>query len=327
MKFLSIWTRVIVQQQQHQLFIRLGKTHAQRALRNDRSLIHKNFSTATATNVGKTTTNSTTDAGIAGAAKEKSKDGGGIPWGLLVPLGLIFGVVGYFYRGNKNQKLETAFRTELRNDLFISPDEMVQLRESNKLSLRMFEDLVRRCRSTLGSNHIQLKQFLDEFCPVQLGGEFQARKSFKSRHILDRLEKSLGDEVDFDLAVLTLSEMVHAEPEELIKSLFHVLNPNETSISFERYAEIVGKLEKTNQLPARVLIKTEKSYPFNRYRRAMTDEIAVNSLRAIHPNPKDKDKDDKFLEERVNKTIDEKDFVNLMLSTELCVWGACWMRK
>ena len=260
------------------------------------------------------------------SSSNASEDKGGIPWGLVIPLGIFGSIIGYFYRGNKNSKNEAAFRTQLRGELVMSPEELAEIREANKLSVKVFSELCNRANQAFPTKTVVLKTLLDDFCVHQLGGDFQARGSLKSRHIFDRLERTLDEEVDLDTAFLVLSLTVLAEPEDLAQCLFQILKEHSDTISFDKYREIVTKLEKTNQLPVRVLVKAETDYPFNKFSKASMDEVAWKGVRALNPNPKDKQMD-AFVKERIQTPLSERDFINILLSNEICAWGSCWQRR
>jgi hypothetical protein len=290
---------------------------------------HRTLSTTTNTSTATATTIST--------ATDQPKKDNGIPWALILPLGFIGAVIAYFYRGNKNAKNEAAFRIQLKENQFMSPEELVQIRESNKLSLEIFNELSKRTKQAFSSaSEINLRSFLDGFCIDQLGGDFQARGTLHSRHIFDRMEKALMNKngkgeskVDLRTALLAVSTAVLTEPSELIHAFFPLLNEDngfvnsDHTMSYDRYVEVVRILDETNQLPVRVLIKSETAYPFNQFTRAQPEEVAAKSLNSLNPNLKDKEPE-KFIQERKQRPITEEEFVHLLLSTDLCVWGACW---
>ena len=261
-------------------------------------------------------------------SQEKAKNpdgGGGIPWMLLVPLGIIGGVVGYFYRGNKNSKNEAAFKNELRGTYFMSQEEMVEVREKNHLSLRVYEQLSQRARSTFAST-VDWTTFIDKFCIEQLGGDFQARGQFYQHHIFERLEKRLGRTLDMDLALCALSLTVLADPEALVSTLFSLLRDQDETMSYNQFIHTVELLDKTNQFPVRVLVKTINTYPFNKFERASSEELAEKAVSFLNPDPKKVPREE-FLNAAKEKSISQEEFVKLLLSNELCVWGACWQQK
>jgi len=275
-----------------------------------------------------TTSTSTTTTTTASTETAAKKEGGGIPWGLILPLGFIGSVVGYFYRGSKNTKLENACRNELKDGQFMSHEELVQVREENKLSLPVFRELCKRAKTHFASSEqVDLRAFF-QYCVDQLGGEYQARGGLKASHIFDRLEMALGGKADLDTALCAVSIAVLEDPTDLINALFPVLKDREGDVmSYDKFVEVVTMLDKTNQLPVRVLVKMTKEYPFNKYTRASPQEIADRSLLSLSPNGAKEKEPDKFIQERKKQPLSQEDFLNLLLSTDLCVWGACWQRR
>jgi len=271
---------------------------------------------------------STATAEPAKVAGEEEEKKGGIPWALIIPLGLIAGVISYFYRGHRNTKNETAYRMLIRETQCLSAEEMVQIREKNKLPVDMFKELVERAKKTFPPGEkVNLKDFLDKFCLEQLGGEYQAMGAFRNRHILERLEKVAGSEVDINLAVCILSLTVEAEPTELIRTLFSLLKENaDETMSYEKYSEIVKMLELTNQLPVRVLVKSETDYPFNKLSRATPEDLAEESLSILNAKPKEVDTET-FIASKRKEPLSQEEFVSLLMSNSLCIWGACWQRR
>lgn len=255
-----------------------------------------------------------------------AKKDNGIPWFLIAPVGFVGSVIAYFYRGNKNGKLELAFKDTLKDDLFMSPEEMVLLRESNKLTIPIFKELAKRAEITFPPNRMDCSVFLNQFCMDQLGGNFQANGRFKNSHVFERLEKKIGKELDLDLALCILSLTVFGEPEEVIKSLFQVLNKGETEMSYDKFEHVLDLLEKTNQLPVRVLIKTENHYPFNIFTKKQIPELAEAGLAALDPDTKAPGGAE-FIKNRKMKPMREDEFVHVLLSKNVCVWGACWQVK
>lgn len=251
---------------------------------------------------------------------------GGIPWGLIIPLGLLGGIIGYFYRGHRNTKDATAFRTALRGDLVISPEELATLRESNKLTINIFNELARRAIGNFGpGSEVDLRQFLNEFCVDQLGGEFQSRRSFKQQHLIERMQKHLGATVKIETALLVLSMTLLEEPEKILHALFPILSHNESTISFSDFVSVLAIFDKTNQLPVRVLVHTTTNYPFDKFSRATPEEIAKKALVALNPDTKAKDMEN-FVEARAKSPIRDDDFNKLMLCNSICAWGACYSR-
>ena len=76
-------------------------------------------------------------------------------------------------------------------------------------------------------------------------------------------------------------------------------------ITNEEFQDILTILEDTEQLPVRVLIQTEEKYPFNLHHKISGQELAQK----VNPT---------------NASLNKSDFVRLLLSNEVCVWGACW---
>ncbi|KAH9255503.1 hypothetical protein BASA81_006319 [Batrachochytrium salamandrivorans] len=247
-----------------------------------------------------------------GSAASKPKENGGIPWFTVIPLSLVAGGIAYFYRQNRNSKLDQQLREDLRSQLVMSPEEMVLVREKNALSPAMFLELGRRAQTHFPPpRQIDLGEFLDRYCMEQLGGEFQSRGGFQARHVLERLEHKLPRQMDLDLALCVLSLVVFSDPLELCKKLFDLLveeeenGGNEREMSSERFVRVLGLLDDTEQLPVRVLVEERVEYPFNEYHRVRGEDVA----RRVHPSP---------------AGLTQQAFVDLLMSTDVCVWGACW---
>lgn len=238
------------------------------------------------------------------SAASKAKEDGGIPWFTVIPLSLVAGGIAYFYRQNRNSKLDQQLRDDLRSQLVMSPEEMVLVREKNALTPAMFLELGRRAQTHF-PDQVNLAEFLDRYCMEQLGGDFQSRGGFQARHVLERLEHKLPRQVDVDLALCVLSLVVFSDPLELCRGLFDLLGDGGEEMSSEQFVKVVGLLDDTEQLPVRVLVAERVEYPFNEYHRVRGEDVA----RRVHPSP---------------AGLTQQAFVDLLMSTDVCVWGACW---
>lgn len=233
-------------------------------------------------------------------------ESGGIPWFTIIPLSLVGAAVAYFYRQNRNSKSDQALREKMRSELVMSPEEMVLVREKNAITPAMFTELCNRAKRHFTGN-VDLHEFLDRFCMEQLGGDFQARGEFKARHVLERLEHKLKNEADVDLALCVLSLTVFSDPVLLCEALFKVFaeGGDEGEMTQQKFERIVDLLDDTEQLPVRVLVKETEQYPFNQYARISGAQVAQKA----HPGP---------------ASLTKQEFVDLLMSTDVCVWGACW---
>ena len=226
-----------------------------------------------------------------------------IPWGLLFSVTFIGGVVGWFYRSSKSQSRLRAFTAKQRATLVVAPDEIVMLREANKLTVNLYRELAARARAVPA--RMSATDFFCHFVPDQLGGEYQAKQSLRQGHVLQRLAAALDAKPQppsLNVLLVGLALAVRADPpQELLCALFDQLSPQE-SMTPERFAEALDMFVATDQLPVRVLVREIDQYPLRDYVRATPTELAAKAG---------------------DKPVTRARFVELMTSPELCVWGTC----
>jgi len=239
-----------------------------------------------------------------------------VPWGLVIPTAFIGTVAGWFYRNSKSYSNQTAFTLNLKSQLVLAPDEIVQLRDANHLSVSHYRQIVKRTRALPA--RLSANDFYSHFVPDQLGGEFQARQSLRAGHLFQRLslvldgQYRLPDHPSPNLLLAGLAMAVKSDPpKELLVALFDVATnisvSSSPSLSLSRadYETFIDYLMQTNQLPVRVLVTEIDQYPFRTYIKATPGDLVKKTL-----GPE-------------NDSLDQDEFIRLLSSKDVCIWGTC----
>jgi hypothetical protein len=234
-----------------------------------------------------------------------------VPWGLVASLGVVGLLGGWFYRNSKSSSNQRQLLTQLKSRLVLSPEEVVEAREANRLSVRQFRELARRAALHPG---VVPRDFYSRFVADQLGGEFQARGGLNAAHLFERLAAKLGSAPPSALTLVCgLAIAVRADPpNELLEALFDVASEPAAEqqaardvIDRSQFEQVLAALVATDQLPARVLVAEKDVYPVRLYHEASARELADHVLA------------------KEQNLVTKSEFVDLLLSKGVCVWGAC----
>ena len=249
-------------------------------------------------------------------------------------LGFIGLVIGWFYRGHRNSKAQKRFQTKLLDKSMLDNDEIIQMRLANKLSLQQFDELVRRIRAHYPNGVANPDEFFT-FCANQLGGEFELNGKFKAEHLVERLVKSIKVNqrdstavADIDDLIIALTSVLATEPKETLNHVFNAFassnakDVKDAVLKIEQLPKIVDSFRAIYQIPVRVQTHEIQEYPFNKYILAETDKLIKDATETVKKE-REKDKIERGIKNIEQGHMDEHDFVDLMLSKNICVWGEC----
>ncbi len=250
-----------------------------------------------------------------------------------VSLGFIGLVIGWFYRGHRNSKAQKRFQTKLLDKSMLDNDEIIQMRLANKLNLKQFDELVRRVRIHYPNGVANPDEFF-AFCANQLGGEYELNGKFKTEHLIERLVKSIKvsqkDSVlvaDLDDLIIAFTSVLATEPKDTLRHIFNAFassNGKDTDavLKIEQLPKIVNSFRAIYQIPVRVQTHEIHEYPFNKYVLAETDRLIKDATETVKKE-REKDKIERGIKNIEQGYMDEHDFIDLMLSKNICVWGEC----
>lgn len=255
---------------------------------------------------------------------------------LFGALGLVFigSVIGWFYRNHKNSKNHKKFQNKLLDKCMLDNDEIIQIRLANKLNLNQFDELVKRVRIHYKNGFANPDDFF-KFCANQLGDGFEySGGKFKAEHLIERLIKSIKREPNSDVSnlddlIIALTVILASEPKETLKHIFNAfakIDENKEiqvkTISIERLSKIIDSFRSIFQIPVRVQTHEVHEYPFNSYTLADTS-FMINEAKETVKKEREKEKIEKDIKSIEQNNIDQHDFLDLMLSKNICVWGEC----
>ncbi|TDH65285.1 hypothetical protein CCR75_008654 [Bremia lactucae] len=279
-----------------------------------------------------------TDTGKSGEETPKYKPGWfsrnpGVTLG-----GILLGIGLYIYRGSRGKKNFEKLQDKIAEAAVISPYEAWELRSSNNITCKTFEDVRDGVKKAFPSSKASMQHFdqylsykLTQVCPTGVS------KGYHLERVLLCLETDGDQKSDVDAQMVAFSMAVKGTVDERLRMLFNLATDappgealssceemeesNTREIPSEKLERLLHLLLNTYQVPSekRVLAKEDVKYPFQEYIVA----TPTNMLKAaVEAQIKDK----KIAEEegRNRQSYTFEDFSQIMRGNTVCIWGECF---
>jgi len=298
------------------------------------------------------------DKGKDSGEGEEKKKGFEVPWGLLITLTLVGSIIGYFYRGNKNTKIMKKLQNQMEQDAALSPEEVEEIRETNKLNPVVFNLLATRIKQRFPQGEAKPSEFFD-FVGTQVGGE---QGTLKSQHLFERLALVLeagvpNQMVSTEVLMTAITMTLDSDIEERVRTLFKVFTGSKadgTKMNNDQLQRVIDSLMLTNQLPIRCMTREINHYPYKIFeqstslflaQRAVEQEVKrrkkaktlgeheEESLAGLTSELK---RADQLRDPESNKSNEDfvkidmqkpewtiEDFNDLLHTRAICAWGEC----